>query len=83
MYKHSFSFSFFFFCLFAFSRAAPVAYGGSHAKGRIGAVAASLCQSHSNLGPELRLRPTPQLTEMPHPLPTEQGQGLNPQTQGS
>ena len=28
-------FFFFFFCLFAFSRAAPAAYGGSQARGRI------------------------------------------------
>ena len=35
-------------CLFAFSRAAPTAYGGSQARGLIGAVAASLRQSHSN-----------------------------------
>ena len=40
---------FFFFCLFAFSRAAPVAYEDSQAKGQIGAVAASLRQSHSKL----------------------------------
>ena len=31
---------FFFFCLFVFSRAAPEAYGGSQARGWIGAVAA-------------------------------------------
>jgi len=40
---------------FAFSRAAPVAYGGSQARGLIGAVAAGLRQSHSNLGSKLRL----------------------------
>ena len=45
----------FYFCLFAFSRAAPTAYGGSQARGLIRAVAASLCQSHSNVGSELRL----------------------------
>ena len=59
---------FFFFCLFAFlpfSRAAPAAYGVSQARGRIGAVAASLHQSHSNVGPEPRLRPTPQLKATP------------------
>ena len=33
------------FCLF---RAAHLAYGVSQARGRIGAVAANLCQSHSN-----------------------------------
>ena len=31
---------FYLFCLFAFSRAAPAAYGGSQARGLIGAVAA-------------------------------------------
>ena len=34
------------FCLFAFSRATPAAYGGSPARGLIGAIAASLDQSH-------------------------------------
>ena len=56
----------FFVFFFAFSRAAPVAYGDSQARGLIGAAAASLYQSHSNnLGSELRLRPTPQLTATP------------------
>ena len=36
---------FFFFCLFAFSRAAPAAYGGSQARGLIGVVAAGLRHS--------------------------------------
>ena len=49
-------------CLFAFSKAAPEAYGGSQARDCIGAVAASLCQGHSNTGSEPRLQPTPQLT---------------------
>ena len=40
------NFSFFFF----FFRAAPMAYEGSQARGLIGAVAASLCHSHSNAG---------------------------------
>ena len=40
------------FYLFAFSRAAPVAYGGSQARGQIGAVAAIVYQSHSNMGSE-------------------------------
>ena len=55
------------FCLFVFifSRATPGAYGGSQAGGPIGAVATSLCQSHSNTGSEPHLRPTPQLTAMP------------------
>jgi len=41
---------FFFFCLF--SRATPTAYGGSQARGLIGAVATSLHHSHSNAGSE-------------------------------
>ena len=50
-----FFFFFFVFCLFvvvivvvAISWAAPAAYGGSQARGLIGAVAAGLCHSHSN-----------------------------------
>ena len=57
--------SFFVFWLFLW--AAPAAYGGSQARGRIGAVATGLRQSHSNAGSEPRLQPTPQLTEMPDP----------------
>ena len=61
-------FSFLFFRSFCmFSRATPAAYGGSQARGRIGAVAASLRQSHSNAGSQLRLRPIPQLTAMLDP----------------
>ena len=58
---------FFVFLSFCLSGAAPVAYGGSQAKGLIRAVAASLCHSHSNAGPEPRLQPTPQLTATPDP----------------
>ena len=54
-----------FFCLFAISWAAPAAYGGSQARGRIGAIAASLHQSHSNAGSEPHVQPTPQLTATP------------------
>ena len=60
-----YKFRFFFFCLFAISWAAPAAYGGSQARGRIRAVATVLRQSHSNLGSEPRLQPTPQLTATP------------------
>ena len=56
-----------FFHLFAFSRAALVAYGGSLARGLIGAVATSLHQSHSNTRSEAHLRPTPQLTATSDP----------------
>ena len=38
--------------------------------GRIGAVAASLCHSHSNTRTKPCLRPTPQLTAMPDPYLT-------------
>ena len=55
-------FLFLFFCLFAFSRATPMEYGGSQARGPIRAVAASLCQSYSNARSKPSLRPTPQLT---------------------
>ena len=41
-----------FFCLSAFSRAAPMVYGGSQARGLIGAVAAGLHHSHRNAGSE-------------------------------
>ena len=54
--------SIFFFCRFAFSRATPAAYGGSQARGLIGAVTAGLHHSHSNAGSESCLQPTPQLT---------------------
>ena len=57
----------FVFGLFAFSRAAPTAYGGSQARDRIGAVAAGLCQSHSNTRSEPYLRPAPQLRATPGP----------------
>ena len=52
------------FCLF---RAAPVAYGGSQARGLIRAVAASLRQSHINARSEPSLQPAQQLTAMLHP----------------
>ena len=61
-----FIFNFFFvFFFFAISWAASAAYGGSQARGLIGAVAASLHQSHSNAGSEPCLQSTPQLTAMP------------------
>ena len=65
---------FFFFCLLSFvvvvvvvaiSWATPTAYGGSQARGRIGAAATSLRQSHSNAGSEPHLQPTPELTATP------------------
>ena len=58
----SFFFFFFLFVVFvvvAISWAAPATNGGSPARGRIGAVATGLRQSHSNAGSEPRLQPTP------------------------
>ena len=56
------------FCVFfAISWAAPMAYGGSQARGQMGAVASGLNQSHSNMGSEPLLQPTPQLTAMQDP----------------
>ena len=57
----------FVFGLFAISRAASAAYGGSQARGLIGATAAGLHQSHSNARSEPRLQPTAQLTASPDP----------------
>ena len=60
-------FIYLFVCLF---RATPTAYGGSQARGQIGAVTAGLCHSHSNTGSEPHLWPTPQLmvTSIPNLL---------------
>ena len=68
-----FFFFFFFFCLFS---AAPMAYGGSQARGQIRAIVTGLHHSHSNLESEAHLRPPPQLMAMLD-QPTEQGQRSN------
>ena len=47
--------------------AAPSAYGGYQARGRIQAVAAGLRHSHSNSRSDPGLQPTPQLTAAPDP----------------
>ena len=54
----------FFSCLFLPFLRPPLQhiYGGSQARGLIGAVAAALHHSHSNSGSEPHLRPAPQLT---------------------
>ena len=54
-------------CLFVFSRATPAAYGGSQARGLIGAVATGPCYSHSNARSKPLLQPTPQLMATPDP----------------
>ena len=63
--KNFYLFIYFVFLLFLW--AAPVAYGGSQARGQIRAVAASLRQSQSNTGSEPHLQPTPQFTAMLDP----------------
>ena len=72
-----------FFGLFAFSWAAPAAYGDSQARGPIGAAATGLRQRHSNAGSKPRLPPTPQLTATPDPQPPGPGQGPNLHRHGS
>ena len=52
----------FFFFFFGLFRAAPMTYGGSQARGLIGATAAGLHHSCSSAGSEPCLQPTPQLT---------------------
>ena len=56
-------------CLSFFFRAVLVAYGGSQARGQIGAMAASLRHRRSNTGSKLPLWPTPQLTAVLDPGP--------------
>ena len=46
---------FYFFVFLPFYWATPVAYGGSQARGRMGAVASCLYQRHSNVGSELHI----------------------------
>ena len=61
---------------FFFFRAAPKAYGGSQPRGLIGAIAAHLYHSHSDLGSKLCLRPTPQLTATQGSKPHHNGNSL-------
>ena len=64
--KHSF-----YFLFFALSRAIPMAYGSSQARGQIRAAAAGLCHSHrhSHARSEPRLWPLLQLPAIPDPYP--------------
>ena len=55
------------FFFFVFYRATPAAYGSSQARGLIGAMAAGLHHSHSNVGSEPHLWPTPELMATPDP----------------
>ena len=60
-YQHDYIFSTLtlFFVFLSFSRATPMAYGGSQAAG--------LHHSHSNMGPKPCLKHTPELTAMLNP----------------
>ena len=80
---HTYIYIYFFFFVFCLLRAASRVYGGSQARGPNGAVATSLCHSHSNARSKLWLKCTPQLTATLDPQPTEQGQGSNLQPHGS
>ena len=53
-YMYIYIYIYLFFWIF---RAAPVAYGNSQARGRIGAASSGLCHSHSNAGFEPHLQP--------------------------
>ena len=72
-WKKMFEMSFYFIFIFCIFKATPEVYGSSQARGRIGAVAASLHHSHSHIHARSQphLRPTPQLTAMPDPQNTE------------
>ena len=48
-------------------RATPAVYGSSQARGQTGASAAGLHHSHSNVGSEPHLEPTPQFMAMLDP----------------
>ena len=61
---NEYSYSILFFFFFGLFRAASEVYGGSQARGRIGAGAPGLHHSHSNAKSELSLPPTPQLMAM-------------------
>ena len=71
------------FFVFCFLRATPVAYGGSHARGPIRAVAASLHQSHSNARSEPHFCGYTTAHGNAGSLTTERGQESNPQPHGS
>ena len=58
---------FIYLSFFSISGATLTAYGGSQARGPIGAIATGLRQSHTNVASKPRLRPTPQLTATPDP----------------
>ena len=74
--------SIFLFLFFFFLFLGPHAYGGSQARGPVGAVATSLQHSHSNAGSEPCLQPTAQLSATLDPSSVDGGQGSNPHPHG-
>ena len=56
-----------FFIIIIIIKVALAAYECSQARGQIGAVAARLHHSHSDMGSESHLPPTPYITAMPDP----------------
>lgn len=56
---------FYFFCLFCHFLGCSHGKGGSQSRGRIRVLATGLHQNHSNVGFQLGLQPTPQVTAMP------------------
>ena len=73
-------FFFFFVFLFAIPWATAEAYGGSQARGLIGATASGLHHSHSSSGSKLCLWPTPQLTGNAGSLTHWARPGIKPET---
>ena len=65
------------FIIFLLLGATPMAYRSSQARGWIGTTAASLCHSHSNVGSEPCLWPTPQFTATRIPNPVSEAGGSN------
>ena len=74
---------FFFFFFFFFFGPPPRPMEVPRLGGRIRATAARPCQSPSHPRAWPHPGPTPQLTSVPDPYPTEQGQGSNPKPHGS
>ena len=67
-FKPHWSIMLYIFFFWSFFRVAPMAHGGSQARGRIRVVAAGLRQSYSNARSEPCLRPTPQQRQILNPL---------------
>ena len=61
-----------------------MAHASSQARGPVGAVTPSLHHSHSTVGSETHVSPTPQLTAIPDPSPAGQERsGIKPESSSS